>query len=91
MNKTDLIEIIAQHADISPNRARNVLQGLLDGITDALKSGNDVTITGFGTFTISHRAARTGRNPQTGETISIPSSKVPRFKAGRLLRDAISS
>jgi DNA-binding protein HU-beta len=89
MNKSDLIEAMADAADISKSAAGRALDGLTDAIAVALKDGDNVSLIGFGTFSIKERAARTGRNPQTGETIEISASKTPSFKAGKALKDAV--
>lgn len=90
MNKTDLIDMIAQEADISKIAAGRALDTVVTGITNSLKGGNPVTLIGFGTFEVRERSARSGRNPRTGETISIKARKVPGFKAGKALKDAIN-
>ncbi len=90
MNKSELIESIAEKADISKSTAGDALEAVLGGITDALKSGDSVTFVGFGTFSVSARAARDGRNPRTGETIKIKASKLAKFKAGKALKDALN-
>ncbi|WP_369602389.1 HU family DNA-binding protein [Hahella sp. SMD15-11] len=90
MNKSELIDAIAASADISKAAAGRALDAALEAITDALKKGDQVTLIGFGTFQVKERAARTGRNPQTGETINIPAAKVPGFKAGKALKDAVN-
>jgi DNA-binding protein HU-beta len=90
MNKSDLIDAMADAADISKAAAGRALDGLVDAVTRALKSGDSVSLVGFGTFTVRERAARTGRNPQTGQTINIPASKNPAFKAGKALKDAVN-
>ncbi|RMF13552.1 MAG: DNA-binding protein HU-beta [Gammaproteobacteria bacterium] len=90
MNKSELIDAIAASADISKAAAGRALDAALESITDALKKGDQVTLIGFGTFQVKERAARTGRNPQTGETINIPAAKVPGFKAGKALKDAVN-
>ncbi len=89
MTKGDLIEALAKKADCSKAEATNCLNTLIDEITASLVKGEEVTLTGFGTFKVSHRKARTGRNPQTGETLQIPAMKVPRFKAGKQLKEAV--
>ncbi len=89
MNKSDLIDAVAQSADISKAAAARAVDGFLAAITDALKKGEQVTLVGFGTFLVREREARTGRNPQTGEEITIPASKLPSFKAGKGLKDAV--
>ena len=90
MNKTELIEAIAASADIPKTTAGRALDAVMENITNALKSGDSVVLVGFGTFTVKDRAARTGRNPKTREEIAIPASKVPGFKAGKALKDAVN-
>lgn len=90
MNKTDLIDKIAAGADISKAKAKDALEAMLDAVTASLKDGDAVQLVGFGTFKVSERAARTGRNPQTGAEIQIAASKVPSFTAGKALKDAIN-
>ena len=90
MNKTDLIEAMADAADISKAAAGRALEGMIDAIAKALKEGDSVSVVGFGTFTVRERAARTGRNPRTGEEIAIAASKSPGFKAGKALKDAVN-
>lgn len=90
MNKSELIEAVAQSADISKAAAGRAVDAFVDSIADALKEGDQVTLVGFGTFTVRERAARTGRNPRTGETINIPASKIPGFKAGKALKDSVN-
>ncbi|HCK11973.1 MAG: DNA-binding protein HU [Gemmatimonadetes bacterium] len=89
-NKADLIDTIANAADLSKSQAGAALEALLGDITGALSKGERVAIAGFGTFQISERAARQGRNPQTGATIQIAASKNVRFKAGKQLKDAVN-
>ncbi len=89
VTKEDLIEVIAKTTERSKKDAGDCLNLILDEVTKSLKAGKDVTLTGFGTFTISKRKARTGRNPQTGAAIKIPAKRVPRFKAGKALKDAV--
>jgi DNA-binding protein HU-beta len=89
MNKSDLIEAMADAADISKSAAGRALDGLTDAIAVALKNGENISLIGFGTFSVKERAARTGRNPQTGATIKIKASKSPSFKAGKALKDAV--
>ena len=89
MNKSDLIEKMAEAGDIPKATAGRVLDALTDEIALALKNGDTVSLIGFGTFSVKERAARTGRNPQTGATIEIAASKTPGFKAGKALKDAI--
>ena len=90
MNKSELIDIVAAKADISKSTAGDALDAILGGITGALKSGDSVTFVGFGTFSVSARAARDGRNPRTGETIKIKASNLAKFKAGKALKDALN-
>jgi len=89
MNKSNLVEVMAEAADISKSAAGRALDGLTDAIAVALKEGDTVSVIGFGTFSVKERTARMGRNPQTGETIEIAASKVPTFKAGKALKDAV--
>lgn len=90
MNKTDLVEKIAESADISKACATRALDAALDGIVAALRQGDPVSLTGFGTFAVKHRPARTGRNPRTNEEIQIAASNVPSFKAGKGFKDAVN-
>ncbi|MCB0632517.1 MAG: HU family DNA-binding protein [Saprospiraceae bacterium] len=90
MNKGDLINKIAEDAGITKGQAEDALSAVLDGITSALKSDDSVTLVGFGTFSVSKRDARSGRNPQTGETIKIAAKNVAKFKPGKKLSDAIN-
>ncbi|MFB6259880.1 MAG: HU family DNA-binding protein, partial [Thiohalorhabdaceae bacterium] len=83
MNKTDLIEKVAKEADLSKAAAGRAVNAVFDGISGALSKGEDVGIVGFGTFSVSERPARQGRNPQTGQPIQIKATKVPKFKAGK--------
>jgi len=85
-----LINKIADSAGITKGQAEDALNAVLDGITDALKSDDTVTLIGFGSFSVSHRAARAGRNPQTGETIQIAAKNLAKFKAGKKLTDALN-
>lgn len=89
MNKTQLIDLIATKAELSKREAHKALDGLLDTITESLKDDHEVALIGFGTFKISHRAARTGFNPLTKLPISISASKIPTFKAGKSLKEAV--
>jgi DNA-binding protein HU-beta len=88
-SKGDLIDAVANKADMSKKDVSSVLEEALDKITEEIRKGNKVTITGFGTFKTSKRSARQGRNPQTGETIQIKASTVPKFSAGKGLKDAV--
>ncbi|KZY62318.1 DNA-binding protein HU [Oleiphilus sp. HI0071] len=90
MNKSELIDAIADSADISKAAAGRAVDAFVDSITGALKSGDQVTLIGFGTFSVKDRAARTGRNPQTGQEIQIAAAKIPSFKAGKGLKDAVN-
>lgn len=90
MNKSELIDAIASGADISKAAAGRALDSMIEAVTGALKSGDTVNLIGFGTFMVRERAARTGRNPRTGETINIPAAKNPSFKAGKALKDAVN-
>jgi DNA-binding protein HU-beta len=85
MNKAELIAVLADDAGITKTQANSTLDAFIDAVTKALKKGDKVTLVGFGTFSVSKRAARTGRNPQTGETIKIKAKKVAKFKAGKEL------
>ena len=90
MNKAELIDAIAESADISKAAATRAVDTVIEQITQSLKKGDQVTLVGFGTFTVKNRAARTGRNPRTGEAINIPASNNPTFKAGKALKDAVN-
>ena len=89
MNKTELIKNVAQSAEISQKEATVVVQTVVESITNTLAAGEKVQLIGFGTFEVRERAARTGRNPQTGEEMQIAASKVPAFKAGKELKEAV--
>ncbi|MBU1237365.1 MAG: HU family DNA-binding protein [Gammaproteobacteria bacterium] len=90
MNKTELIDHIAQSADLSKASAARALEAAIDGITESLRAGESVSLVGFGSFVVGTRAARSGRNPRTGATINISAAKVPKFRAGKGLKDAIN-
>ena len=90
MNKTELIDHIAKQADISKAAAGRALEAIVGGIRSSLKKGNSVTLVGFGTFAVGKRAARTGRNPRTGEAIKIKAAKVPKFRPGKALKDSLN-
>ena len=90
MNKAELISAVAASADVSKKEAEAVISAALDTITAALKEGEKVQLVGFGSFDVKKRAARTGRNPKTKETIEIPASVVPVFKAGKALKDTVA-
>jgi len=89
MNKGDLVDAIAKDAGLSKAQAQGALDALVSNVKKSLKKNDKVTIVGFGTFSSSKRAARTGRNPRTGEPIKIPARKVAKFSAGKALKDAI--
>ena len=89
MNKTQLIDVIAEKADLTKAQAKLALEETLAGITNALKDGEQVQLIGFGTFKVNHRAARTGRNPQTGKEIQIAAANVPAFVLGKALKEAV--
>lgn len=89
MNKNELIEQIAVSADITKAKAGLALEAFIEAVTTSLQKGEDVSLFGFGTFTVSERSERTGRNPQTGETIKIAACKQPKFRAGKKLKDAV--
>ena len=89
MTKADLIEKMASDADISKAAADKALKSFIEAVTKTVKKGNKLTLVGFGTFSVSKRAARKGRNPQTGATIKIAARKVPKFKAGQAFKDAV--
>ena len=90
MNKTELIVAMADQAGISKKDAEKALKAFTDVVADELKKGGKVQLVGFGTFEVSERAAREGRNPQTGESIMIAASKTPKFKAGKALKDLVN-
>ena len=90
MNKNDLVAKVAEAANMSKTDASDAIEATLDSITEALKAGDEVRLVGFGTFSVTHRAASEGRNPRTGEKIQIPPSKNPKFKAGKPLKDAVN-
>lgn len=90
MNKSELIDSIAQKSQLSKADAAKALDATLDAIGEALKAGDTITLVGFGSFSVKERAARTGRNPQTKEEIQIPASKAPHFKAGKNLKDLVN-
>ena len=90
MNKAELIDAVAGSASLSKADAGRAVDAVVDSITKALKHGQQVSVVGFGTFSVKHRAARQGRNPRTGETIEISASNVPGFKAGKALKDAVN-
>ena len=90
MNKTELIAAVAEKAEISKKDSEKALKAFIDVVTDELKAGGKIQLVGFGTFEVSERAAREGRNPQTGKTMKIAACKAPKFKAGKALKDAVN-
>ncbi|NIJ68054.1 HU family DNA-binding protein [Xanthomonas sp. 60] len=90
MNKTELIDAVAETADLTKAESARAVDAVVAAVTKALKGGDAVTLVGFGTFQVRDRAARTGRNPKTGDTIKIAASKNPSFKAGKALKDAVN-
>jgi DNA-binding protein HU-beta len=90
MTKADLIDSVSSKAELPKQRAEEIVNAVFDDIIAALKNGDKVNISGFGTFSVSHRKARTGRNPKTGETIQIASSRAAKFKAGKTLKESLS-
>jgi DNA-binding protein HU-beta len=90
VNKTELVDLIADKADISKSSAARALEAAIAGITDALRAGDQVSLVGFGTFAVKQRAERQGRNPKTGELLNIAASRSPGFKPGKALRDALN-
>lgn len=90
MTKTELVNAIAEKAELSKSDSEKALKAFVDTITDALKAGDKIALVGFGTFSVGERAARVGKNPQTGAEINIPAAKVPKFKAGKALKDAVN-
>ncbi|MCK5716941.1 MAG: HU family DNA-binding protein [Thiomargarita sp.] len=91
MNKSELIQSVADSADIPKTTAGKAVDAILESIKEALGEGNTVTLIGFGTFAVRERAARVGRNPRTGERLDIKAANVPVFKAGKALKDAVNS
>jgi DNA-binding protein HU-beta len=89
MNKTELVAAVAEKAGLSKKDAEAAVKAFIDSVAEELKKGEKVQLVGFGTFEVSERAARQGRNPQTGETIEIAASRTPRFKAGKALKDLV--
>ncbi len=90
MNKSDFIDAIASNADVTKSTAAKVVNSFIDVVGDTMSNGDSITLVGFGTFLVRDRQARTGRNPQTGETMQIPAAKVPAFKAGKALKDKVN-
>ena len=91
MNKTELVAAVAEQADISKKDAEKVLKAFVAVVTEEMKKGEKVQLVGFGTFEVSERAAREGRNPQTGKTMKIEACKAPKFKAGKALKDMVNA
>ncbi len=90
MNKTELVDAVAEQADLTKAAAARAVEAALDAISGSLAKGDQVALIGFGTFLVRDRAARSGRNPRTGETIEIAAAKIPSFKAGKALKDAVN-
>lgn len=90
MNKSELIDGVADDTGLSKAEAGRAVDAVFNGITKSLRRGDTVTLVGFGSFMVRERAARTGRNPQTGSTLHIPASKAPAFRAGKALKDAVN-
>ncbi len=90
MNKTEFVAAVAQKSGLSKKDAEKAVKAFVDTVSEQMVAGDKITIVGFGTFEVSERAAREGRNPKTGEAMPIPASKVPRFKAGKGLKDAVN-
>jgi len=91
MNKTDLVNAVAEKAEFSKKDADKAVAAFIESITDALVSGDKVQLVGFGTFEVRNRAAKQGHNPKTGEAMMVPASKLPAFKAGKALKDAVAN
>ena len=91
MNKAELIAAVAENAELTKKDAEKALKAFVDVVTEQLKEGEKVQLVGFGTFEVSERAAREGRNPQTGKTMKIAACKAPKFKAGKALKDAVNA
>jgi DNA-binding protein HU-beta len=90
VTKTELVNAIAEKAELSKSDSEKALKAFVDTVTEALKAGDKIALVGFGTFSVGDRAARVGKNPQTGAEIKIPAAKVPKFKAGKALKDAVN-
>ncbi|GAB3116635.1 HU family DNA-binding protein [Novispirillum itersonii] len=90
MNKSDLVDAVAAESGLTKADAAKAVDALFNAVTDALKKGDEVRLVGFGTFAVSERAARTGKNPRTGEPLEIAASKQPKFKPGKALKDAVA-
>lgn len=91
MNKTDLVAKVAEKAELSKKDAEKAVKAFTEVVTEALKDGDKIQLVGFGTFEVADRAARTGKNPQTGKAMKIPACKAPKFKAGKGLKDAVNA
>ena len=91
MNKTELVAAVAEQAGLSKKDAEAAVKAFTDVVAEALKAGDKIQLVGFGTFEVAERAARTGRNPQTGADMEIPASKSPKFKAGKALKDIVNA
>ena len=91
MNKTELVAAIAEKTELSKKDSEKALKAFIETVTAELKAGEKIQLVGFGTFEVSERAARTGKNPQTGKTIKIKASKAPKFKAGKALKDEVNA
>ena len=91
MNKTELVAAMAEKAELSKKDSEKALKAFIDVVSEELKNGGKIQLVGFGTFEVSERAARTGKNPQTGAAIQIPASKAPKFKAGKALKDDVNA
>ena len=91
MNKTELVAAIAEKAELSKKDSEKALKAFVDVVTEELKKGHKIQLVGFGTFEVSERAERTGRNPQSGKEMVIPASKAPKFKAGKALKDMVNA
>jgi len=90
VTKTELVNAIAEKSELSKSDSEKALKAFVDTVTEALKGGDKIALVGFGTFSVGERAARVGKNPQTGAEIKIPAAKVPKFKAGKALKDAVN-
>lgn len=90
MTKTELVNAIADKSELTKSDAEKALKAFVDTVTEVLQQGDKIAMVGFGTFSVGDRAARVGKNPQTGEAINIPAAKVPKFKAGKALKDAVN-
>ena len=91
MTKAELVTMVAEKADLTKKDAEKAISALVESISETLAKGEKIQLVGFGTFEVAERAARTGKNPQTGETITVPAKKAPAFKAGKALKDAVNA